>query len=436
WNVLALDRAGRVLVALRQRRTAHRSLRRGDVYAPPPALDRAGAAAPLDFPTWRALLEPVAPGRRAAVLVQKVAWTSPLNVGAIVGRSEAEAETVRHLKSAFERYLLVVPPAPARPCVLRLEDGEQPYPVRLAGSAHSEADSLLDAFAAIGGGETAPGRGTDLGASGGVAGAATPPELLERLRRAVEHSARRIDRLRAELDDAGPEAARLRRRADLLLAQPHVAPRGTRRIELDDFEGGSLTVELDPALDAVGNAEALYDAAKRRERASVRLPRLIQRRTRELADLRALLERAEAGRADVAELERFVAVRGVGKRVDHEQPLPYRRHRTSGGLEVRVGRGSRANDELTFHHSSPDDIWLHARDVAGAHVILRWGRKDQGPPHRDLIEAAALAARASKARTSGTVAVDWTLRKYVRKPRRAPPGSVVPDRVKTVFVEP
>ena len=115
--------------------------------------------------------------------------------------------------------------------------------------------------------------------------------------------------------------------------------------------------------------------------------------------------------------------------------LPYRIYRTSGGLEVRVGRGSGANDDLTFRHSKPDDIWLHARDSAGAHVILRWDARE-APPARDLHEAAVLAAVHSKARTSGSVPVDWTHRKYVRKPRKSPPGSVVPERVKTLFVEP
>jgi predicted ribosome quality control (RQC) complex YloA/Tae2 family protein len=116
--------------------------------------------------------------------------------------------------------------------------------------------------------------------------------------------------------------------------------------------------------------------------------------------------------------------------------LPYRRFRSSGGLEIRVGRAGRANDELTFRHSSPDDIWLHARDAAGAHVILRWGDRDRNPPRRDLIEAALLAALNSRARTSGTVPVDWTRRKHVRKPRNAPAGTVIPDRVSTLFVEP
>jgi len=116
--------------------------------------------------------------------------------------------------------------------------------------------------------------------------------------------------------------------------------------------------------------------------------------------------------------------------------LPYRRYRTSSGLEVRVGRSARGNDDLTFRHSAPEDIWLHARQAAGSHVILRWERRDQNPPHSDLVEAAVLAALNSEARHSGVVAVDWTRRKHVRKPRKAPPGTVVPERVTTLFVEP
>jgi predicted ribosome quality control (RQC) complex YloA/Tae2 family protein len=69
-------------------------------------------------------------------------------------------------------------------------------------------------------------------------------------------------------------------------------------------------------------------------------------------------------------------------------------------------------------------------------VVLRWSDKDANPPQQDLAEAAVLAALHSKSRTSGTVAVDWTRRKYVRKPRKAKPGSVLLERSKTIFVEP
>jgi predicted ribosome quality control (RQC) complex YloA/Tae2 family protein len=69
-------------------------------------------------------------------------------------------------------------------------------------------------------------------------------------------------------------------------------------------------------------------------------------------------------------------------------------------------------------------------------VVLRWDNADSNPPQRDIMEAATLAAVHSAARTSGTVPVDYTRRKYVRKPRRSPPGTVVIERAKTVFVKP
>jgi predicted ribosome quality control (RQC) complex YloA/Tae2 family protein len=110
--------------------------------------------------------------------------------------------------------------------------------------------------------------------------------------------------------------------------------------------------------------------------------------------------------------------------------------RTSGGLEVRVGRSSADNDRLTFRESAPNDVWLHARSVAGSHTILRWTDPQGSPPARDLEEAAQLAAYFSRARSSGVVPVDWTRRKHVRKPRGAAPGAVVPQQVRTLFVEP
>ena len=69
-------------------------------------------------------------------------------------------------------------------------------------------------------------------------------------------------------------------------------------------------------------------------------------------------------------------------------------------------------------------------------MILRWNRRDQNPSERDLADAAVLAALHSEVRHSGVVAVDWTRRKYVRKPRKAGSGAVVAERLKTVFVEP
>jgi predicted ribosome quality control (RQC) complex YloA/Tae2 family protein len=100
-----------------------------------------------------------------------------------------------------------------------------------------------------------------------------------------------------------------------------------------------------------------------------------------------------------------------------------------------VGRGAASNDALTFRWASPNDVWLHARGAAGAHVVLRWQR-DEPPPARDLEEAALLAAWHSKARGATVVPVDWTRRKHVRKPRGGSPGLVVVQHARTIMARP
>jgi predicted ribosome quality control (RQC) complex YloA/Tae2 family protein len=227
---------------------------------------------------------------------------------------------------------------------------------------------------------------------------------------------------RRKQQGASAEAARLRRAADVLLSQLHLVPRAPALARLDDLDGGMLEIELDPAATPADNARRLYDVARRRDRAAARVPLLLRRAAGERARLEELAARVREGTATADELERLQRRRPPAQR--DAPALPWRAYRTSRGLEVRVGRGSRANDELTFRHSHRDDIWLHARDVAGAHVILRWGRPDENPPAADIAEAAVLAALHSRARTSGTVAVDWTRRKHVRKPRKAGPGLV------------
>jgi predicted ribosome quality control (RQC) complex YloA/Tae2 family protein len=145
--------------------------------------------------------------------------------------------------------------------------------------------------------------------------------------------------------------------------------------------------------------------------------------------------RSRSGEADAGEVQAALPPEGTPGPGRPGQTLPYRRYRSSEGTEIRVVRGARWNDELTFHHAAPDDVWLHARHAAGAHVVLRW-KGEGNPSAKDLTEAAVLAALHSKARTSGSVPVDWTRRKYVRKPRKSPPGTVSLERARTVFVEP
>jgi predicted ribosome quality control (RQC) complex YloA/Tae2 family protein len=224
----------------------------------------------------------------------------------------------------------------------------------------------------------------------------------------------------------------------MILAHLRLVRKGAAEVTVPGFEGTSERIVLDPARSPQSNAERFYDRAGRAERARARLPELIREAESRFVELSELLDRVQAGEASVDEIRQVLPESGAGGRgtVGAAGPaLPYRPYWTSGGLEVRVGRGSKANDQLTFKHCAPNDIWLHARHSAGAHVVLRWTSAET-PPARDLEEAANLAALHSKARTSGSVPVDWTRRKYVRKPRKAPAGSVQLDHAKTLFVAP
>lgn len=431
WNAWALGPDRRILTVLRPGAGATRSQLPGDVYQPPHHSLRLGAREPVLFDEWLRLLLPSPPRERRRRILSTLAYTSPLNVDAILGDA-ADNTDGEALRAAHARYAaMVADDAPATPCLLDPGGAAQPYPFPVMPGAEP-MPGLLEAF------EEARRRA---GGAPATSAGSLAEEAADRVEGRIRQVERRIARLRAQLDGAPAEAATRRHLADLLTSQLHRVRRGDTHFEFEDFDGTRLSVELDPAISPAENAARLYDQARKRDRAAAALPGMIERATAERQSLIELLNRIRAGKAAPAELEAVLS--GSDRRPAARQSsrgtaaaLPFRRYRTTGGLEVRVGRGSRANDELTFHHSSPDDIWIHARDVAGAHVVLRWHDRDANPPAHDLAQAAVLAALHSRARTSGVVPVDWTRRKYVRKPRKAPPGRVRLERAQTLFVEP
>jgi predicted ribosome quality control (RQC) complex YloA/Tae2 family protein len=121
-----------------------------------------------------------------------------------------------------------------------------------------------------------------------------------------------------------------------------------------------------------------------------------------------------------------------GKKRDEKAP-PFREYRASDGTRILVGRGADRNDELTFQVARGSDLWLHARDVPGAHVILLL-QPGRAPSEQALVDAATLAAHHSNARGEAQVDVGYTLRKHVRKPPRSRPGLVTTSEMKTLRV--
>jgi hypothetical protein len=253
---------------------------------------------------------------------------------------------------------------------------------------------------------------------------------LERTGTEIRRLARLEVRLLGDLESL-PDAPRLRRQAESLLATRLTVPPGATEAEVPDaYQSGSrLRVALDPRLTAPGNANRLFDKARRVERARAQM-------TSRLAETRAALAAAQAEEAraraalDATELDPPPAESAARDPRDGSGP---RHYLTSRGLSVLVGRGAKQNHHLTFSVARAEDLWLHARGVPGAHVVLRDPEGRAGA--EDLREAAELAAFFSDARREAKVDVHVTRRKHLR-PTRGAPGRVTIGHSETLRVTP
>lgn len=313
------------------------------------------------------------------------------------------------------------------------------------------------------------------------AASARRDDVRRALKRYVDKLKRKLEGQREDLAEA-QRAGEYRRFGETLLAYAHQVPARAERVSLADVGDPSRTLEiaLDPKVAAPANAARYFKRAAKAERGQREIPPRIEAVEREIAEMRGQLD-AEANAPDDAareaamlELERTLFKLGVTVReqIKAPQPLPRRtlglavdapkhsakspttaapqargrgevlgklvpwRYKTSEGWDVLIGRSSEGNDHLTVHMARPEDYWFHAHGCPGSHVVLRRGKGPNEPSKSTLEEVAAWAAFHSKARTAGKVPVNYTQKKYVRKPRGAKAGLVYIEREKTLLVRP
>jgi predicted ribosome quality control (RQC) complex YloA/Tae2 family protein len=253
-------------------------------------------------------------------------------------------------------------------------------------------------------------------------------------------TARKLAALERSLEQA-EAASELREAGEAILANLAQIQPGDLSVEF-----GGQRIELDPHASAVENAERYFRDYRKARDAARQVPRLqeeTQLRARQLDELRVLAEVAggpaqlEAIRDELRQLDRAPQAESSkpGKRRQRDQNYGrVARQRTPDGVEVLLGTSSRGNDLVTFKLAGPEDLWLHARGVPGAHVILRTAGRE--PSSVSLRFAAELAASNSQARTAGRVHVDYTPRKRVRRIPGAPPGLVTYSGESTLTVRP
>jgi predicted ribosome quality control (RQC) complex YloA/Tae2 family protein len=283
--------------------------------------------------------------------------------------------------------------------------------------------------------------------------------LRQALRSHLQRSERKAVALAEELR-ALDGAATFREEADLLMAFAGEVPAHVAQVTLEnpfavDGAPETATLTLDPRFDAIENANRRYARYHKLQRAAKLIPPQIAANeiTRAqveqlltdlaLAETRGEIEAARAGIEAAGYLRNRQERRRerIVKKKPGKQPkakaapggTPLRRQ-SADGFTLLVGKNSLQNEAVTFDMATGSDLWLHARGVPGAHVIVKSGGRPV--PERTLREAAALAAWYSQGRGNSAVAVDATEQRYVRHLKGGGPGMVTYERERTIHAEP
>lgn len=215
---------------------------------------------------------------------------------------------------------------------------------------------------------------------------------------------------------------------------------GQRELRVDLGDGAPVVIPLNPELTPLENAQEWFRLYQRAKGAADQVPARLQSAENEieyldqvladldLAETRAEIEAAQAEAVRAGFLSAPSLTRGAPALSGPREFV------SREGFKILVGRNAEQNETVTFHRAEREDVWLHARGVGGAHVVvLALGRE---VPEATVQEAAALAAHFSQARGESQVDVAVTRRKYVRKVRGGPPGLVTIQNERTVRVAP
>lgn len=236
---------------------------------------------------------------------------------------------------------------------------------------------------------------------------------------------------------------RCRLYGELLTANLHSLSYGMKEAAVDNYycdPPERTVIPLDIMLDPGANAQAYFKRYQKKKAA--RAMAAVQRdaTSAELDYLEGQLDNLGKCTAENELSELIEELRSEGyikrERNKKRQKLPPSkpmRFISSDGTEILVGKNNVQNDRLTLHTAEPNDIWLHTKNIPGSHVIIR---SSGSVSDSTLVEAATLAAYYSKARGSSNVPVDYTPRKYVKKPAGAKPGMVIYSTNRTVYATP
>jgi len=431
-NLIVLDGDGKVAVAQTYTPISDDSLRPllpGMKYMPPPLPDKLDPLA-VEVRDIGSALDAYPAGRADKALFMRIGGISPMLAREAValagGGADADA-----LKAALDAVTDKVLHGPYSPRVIMTDRG----PVPAAFALKQYEGTPFDIY------------GTMSEAAEACYRIAAEIKLFDETKRRMTHEAgrmlnaarRRLAALEGDLDRTR-SAQVYTKYANLLMAQLNSVPEGSEEAELPDLfsdERETVSIPLDPGLSAVKNAERYFRMARK----AVAGERLVRKRHESTLAEIASCEELMAAIEQARDMEGLAKIEGGPDRRPSRgaktgQPQRFPGFISSDGYEVLYAKNAKKNDELTFKLAEPMDLWFHAQGYHGAHVLVRNPKRRPDIPLSTILEAAAAAAWLSDARREGSVAVDYTFKKYVRKPRDPASGQAVFTQNKTVFVRP
>ncbi|MEA4882902.1 MAG: NFACT RNA binding domain-containing protein [Clostridia bacterium] len=482
-NMILTDMDGRILDAVHrvdQSVNRYREILPGVQYIPPPPIDRPSpmTASREEFAASLARFA----GRTHTGSIAEAVWSSYSGLGRVIGAELAfkagldpkrpaaglGGAEIERLWKEFSDFCSQV-----RSGMLVFEaafDKADGAAIAFCpcGLSHQAASHRIEAF----GSACAMLDSCYSGAEASERLAARKRTILREAATHLERARRKLATQRDELASAQSDAS-LRRSGELLTASLNIlgrGPMGRSHVLLVDYydpDMPEVEIEVDPTMSASQNAQAIFARYARSRRAIETISANLASTESEavyLEGVHGLLEMADSEEEFsqiVLELEALGYVEGAGDAAGRagakrgtrgskagrggargrsgsvraaSTHMPSRIQAESGHV-IYVGRNNLQNDQLTMKLARDGDLWFHAKDVSGSHVVIRRRGAEQ-VPQETIYAAAMLAAYYSRARMSSNAPVDYTEKRNVHKPRGARPGMVVYENHRTIWVTP
>ena len=263
-------------------------------------------------------------------------------------------------------------------------------------------------------------------------------ELIRRVENELEKNRKKLGKQEEELL-ATENAEEFRQKGELLTTFLHQVPNDQDQVELDNYyTGEKIIISLDKALTPNQNAQRYFKRYQKLKEAVKHLTSLIEETRATILYLESVeTSLAQASLTEITEIREELIQTGFIRRHQREKiqkrQKPEKYLATDGQTIILVGRNNLQNDELTFKIAKKDELWFHAKDIPGSHVVITGNLQ---PSDEVKTDAAELAAYFSKARLSNLVQVDMIEIKKLNKPTGGKPGFVTYTGQKTLRVTP